>query len=141
MNSITTKVKILNCSAKATAIAIFAARQGASKSEICDRIAGNYYPLDFKISDIRPTCSFNATSQGTVPQAIKSFHEATSLGDAIRTAISLGGDSDTIAAITGSIAGAYYGVPGDIKGKALDYLDVRQRRIYDAWEKFAPVNR
>ncbi len=126
--------------AKATAVAVFMARQGATKSEIRDHIAGNYYSLDFKIDDIRPTYSFDETCQRTVPQAIKSFLEATSFEDAIRTAISLGGDSDTIAAITGSIAEAYYGVPGDIKEKALGYLDPRQRRIYDAWVKFAPTN-
>jgi ElaB/YqjD/DUF883 family membrane-anchored ribosome-binding protein len=72
-----------------------------------------------------------------VPQAIECFLESDSFEDAIRIAISLGGDSDTIGAITGAIAEAYYGVPDDIKGKALAYLDAELRAIYDEWEVFA----
>jgi ADP-ribosylglycohydrolase len=72
-----------------------------------------------------------------VPQAIKCFLESTSFEDAIRTAISLGGDSDTIGAITGAIAEAYYGVPDNIKEKALSYLDEKLRTIYDEWEGFS----
>jgi len=63
----------------------------------------DYYPLDFRIYDIRPTYRFNETCQETVPQAIQCFLESKSFEDAIRIAISLGGDSDTIAAITGAI--------------------------------------
>jgi ADP-ribosyl-[dinitrogen reductase] hydrolase len=62
--------------------------------------------------------------------------ESTSFEDAIRTAISVGGDSDTLAAITGSIADEYYGVPDDIKEKALTYLDKELRSIYDEWCEF-----
>jgi ADP-ribosylglycohydrolase len=68
-----------------------------------------------------------------VPQAIVAFLESTSFEDAIRTAVSLGGDSDTLAAITGSIAEAYYGVPKEIIVKALTYLDNELRSIYDEW--------
>ena len=75
----------------------------------------NHYGLDF----IRPIYVFDITCLGTVPPAIIAFLESTDFEDAIRNAISLGGDSDTIAAITGSIAGAYYGVPSDIaEGRA-----------------------
>lgn len=122
--------------AKATAVAIYLARKGANKNEIRQRIIRDYYPLDFKIDDIRATYRFNETCQETVPQAIECFLEATSFEDAIRTAISLGGDSDTIAAITGAIAEAYYGVPDDIKEKALAYLDEELRAIYDEWTAF-----
>ncbi|MDD4495266.1 MAG: ADP-ribosylglycohydrolase family protein [Eubacteriales bacterium] len=126
--------------AKATAVAIVMARHGALKSEIRDRIVAEYYPLDFRINDIRYTYRFNETCQETVPQAIECFLESTSFEDAIRTAISLGGDSDTIAAITGAIAEAYYGVPDDVKAKALEYLDEELRTIYNTWERFAPTD-
>ena len=126
--------------AAATAAAIYMAREGAIKSEIRDRISRDYYVLDFKIDDIRPTYRFNETCQETVPQAIECFLESTSFEDAIRTAISLGGDSDTIGAITGAIAEAYYGVPDKIKEKALTYLDEELLAIYDEWTAFAPTN-
>jgi ADP-ribosylglycohydrolase len=124
--------------AKATAVAIYMARRGALKNEIKECIERNYYPLDFRIDDIRPTYKFNETCQETVPQAIQCVLESTSFEDAIRTAISLGGDSDTIGAITGAIAEAYYGTPDEIKAKALGYLDDRLRAIYDEWEAFKP---
>jgi ADP-ribosylglycohydrolase len=120
--------------AQATALAIFLARNGKTKDEIKARIETDYYKLDFTIDEIRPTYEFNETCQETVPQAIKSFLESTNFEDAIRTAISLGGDSDTLAAITGAIAEAYYGVPDPIKEKALGYLDDRLRAIYDEWD-------
>jgi len=123
--------------AQATALAVCMARQGALKSEIRKRIERDYYPLDFFIDDIRSTYRFNETCQETVPQAIKCFLESTSFEDAIRIAISLGGDSDTIAAIVGAIAAAYYGIPDVIKETALSYLDSELRAIYDEWEAFA----
>ena len=122
--------------AEATVVAIYMARRGFSKSEIRERIAKDYYPLDFTIDEIRPTYRFNETCQGTVPQAIEAFLESKSFEDAIRTAISLGGDSDTLGAITGAIAEAYYGVPDDMREKALSYLDDELRAIYDEWEGF-----
>jgi type I restriction enzyme M protein len=125
--------------AKATATAIVMARRGAPKSEIRERIAGEYYPLDFRIDDIRAAYIFDVTCQGSVPQAIECFLEAVSFEDAIRTAISLGGDSDTIGAITGGIAEAYYGVPDDIKENALIYLNEDLRAIYDDWTEFAQL--
>ncbi|MGI6405296.1 MAG: ADP-ribosylglycohydrolase family protein [Syntrophaceticus sp.] len=122
--------------AEATVIAIFLALNGFTKSEIRDRISNEYYSLDFTIDEIRPTYIFNETCQKTVPQAIECFLESDSFEDAIRIAISLGGDSDTIAAITGAMAEAYYGVPDDIRHKGLAYLDEELRSIYDQWEKF-----
>lgn len=126
--------------AAATAVAIHMAQKGALKSEIRERITRDYYPINFEIDDIRTTYHFNETCQETVPQAIECFLEATSFEDSIRTAISLGGDSDTIAAITGAIAEAYYGVPEDLRDKALVYLDVELRTIYDDWAVFNPPN-
>ncbi len=74
--------------------------------------------------------------QDTVPQAIVAFLESTDFEDAIRNAISLGGDSDTLAAITGSIAEAAYGVPDEIKGKALSFLDKPLTEVYERWVAF-----
>ena len=108
--------------------------QGYSISDIRERITRDYYTIDFAINEIRPTYRFSETCQATVPQAIECFLESESFEDAIRTAISLGGDSDTIAAITGAIAGAYYGVPDDIKDKALSYLDDDLIEIFEEWE-------
>jgi len=126
--------------AEATAVAIYMARHGFLKSEIRDRISKDYYSLDLSIDEIRTTYKFNETCQETVPQAIQCFLESASFEDAIRTAISLGGDSDTIAAITGAIAEAYYGITEDLKEKALAYLDEELRAIYDEWTAFAPTS-
>lgn len=123
--------------AEATAVAIFLAREGATKDEIRKTIEEKYYPLDFSIDEIRPGFRFDETCQGTVPQAIQAFLESDSFEDSIRIAISLGGDSDTIAAITGAIAQAYYGIPDDIHNKALSFLNDDLRAIFNAWEDFA----
>ena len=82
-----------------------------------------YYTIDFTIDEIRSSYLFNESCQGTVPQAFQAFFEATDFEDAIRTAVSVGGDSDTLAAITGSVAEAYFGIDGDMEKTALSYLD------------------
>ena len=120
--------------AEATAVAVFLARQGMSKEEIKQYIEKNYYVLDFTIDEIRPTYRFNETCQDTVPQAMEAFFESVDFEDAIRTAISVGGDSDTLAAITGSVAEAYYGVPADTREKAIGFLDERLKKILFAFE-------
>ena len=122
--------------AEAAALAIYMARSGYRKSEIRDRITRDYYPLDFTIDEIRDTYQFNETCQETVPQAIEAFLESTSFEDAIRTAISVGGDSDTLAAITGAIAEGYYGVPSWIIEEALSYMDEELLAIYNDWQIF-----
>ena len=92
-----------------TAGATYLARTGASMEEI-KAFVGKYYNIDFTLDEIRPTYEFNETCQNTVPQAMQAFFESTSFEDAIRNAISIGGDSDTLAAITGAVAEAYYGM-------------------------------
>lgn len=94
--------------AEATAAAIFLARMGKNKEAIGGYICDHYYNLSQTLDEIRPTYWFNETCQNTVPQAIIAFLESTSYEDAIKNAISLGGDSDTLAAITGAIAWSYY---------------------------------
>ena len=115
--------------AEATSVAIYLAKTGSTKDEIRDYINKNYYNLDFTLDEIRPTYKFNETCQDTVPQAIEAFLESDSFEDAIRNAISIGGDSDTLAAITGGIAEAYYGIPDDIKKQAMYFLDDYQKGI------------
>ena len=109
--------------AEATAVATFLARTGKSMEEIREVIVRDYYPLDFTIDEIRPTYKFDVSCQGSVPQALEAFFESTSFEDAVRNAISIGGDSDTIGAICGAVAGAYYGVPEEIRSKAETFLD------------------
>ena len=93
------------------ACAIFLARTDHTRREIRDYITENYYDLGFTLDEIRHVYAFNESCQETVPQAIAAFLESDSFEDAIRNAISIGGDSDTLAAITGSIAEAFYWIP------------------------------
>lgn len=111
--------------AEATAAAIYLARSGINILEIRDFINKSYYPMDFTLDGIREKYQYDTTCQGTVPQAIMAFLESKSFEDAIRNAISIGGDSDTVAAITGGIAETYYGVPSSIRAHALTFLDQR----------------
>lgn len=98
--------------AEATASAIFMARNGSSKKEIKKYIENEFhYDLNRTLDEIRPSYHMDETCQKTVPEAIIAFLEATDFEDAIRNAVSLGGDTDTLGAITGSIAEAYYGIP------------------------------
>ena len=94
------------------------------------------YDLSKTLDEIRPTYRFNESCQDTVPQAIIAFLESADFEDAIRNAISLGGDSDTLAAITGSIAEAAYGVPDEIKEKALSFLDEPLIEVYERWTTY-----
>lgn len=121
--------------AEATTVAIFLARNGHTIDEIRAYVDKHYYKMDFTLDEIRDTYEFNETCQETVPQAIMAFLESISFEDAIRNAISIGGDSDTLAAITGSIAEAYYGVPDELKEKAKTYLDKRLLSIAIDFEK------
>ena len=115
--------------AEATTVAIFLARKGYKIDEIRKYINAHYYQLDFTLDEIRDTYEFNETCQNTVPQAIMAFLESTSFEDAIKNAISIGGDSDTIAAITGGIAEAYYGIPQELVDISKTYLDERLLNI------------
>ena len=120
--------------AEATAVAIYLARTGHTIPEIRDYIDANYYPMNFTLDEIRPRYAFSESCQGTVPQAITAFLESKSFEDAIRNAISIGGDSDTIGAITGGIAEAYYGIPEEMRAKAIEYLDERLSEIVVEFE-------
>lgn len=119
---------------QATVAAVFLALHGSSMAEIREHIDRNYYPMNFTLDEIRPTYKIDGSCQGTVPQAITAFLESTSFEDAIRNAISIGGDSDTIAAITGSIAGAYYDIPEMFRLLITPFLDEFQLGIIKRFE-------
>ena len=126
--------------AEATAVAIYMAKTGSGIFEIKDYIKENYYPMNFTLDEIRDTYRFNETFQDTVPQALQAFFESTGFEDAIRNAISIGGDSDTLAAICGSVAEAYYGIPDDIRKQALTFLDKDLLKLLTLFEsKYTPI--
>lgn len=109
--------------AQATAAAIYLARTGKSKQDIKQYIETTFsYDLGRTCDEIRPFYRFNESCQGTVPEAIIAFLDSSDFEDAIRLAVSLGGDSDTLACITGGIAEAFYGIPEDIEKQVSDKL-------------------
>ena len=124
--------------AEATVVAIFMAKTGSNIFEIRDYIDKNYYPMNFTLDEIRDTYHFNETCQETVPQALQAFFESTGFEDAIRNAISIGGDSDTVAAICGGVAEAYYGIPTDIRKHALTFLDQKLMQLLILFENKNP---
>lgn len=109
--------------AQAVAGSIWIMLNGGNKKNVKEYVENNYYKLDFELKEIRENYKFDVTCQGSVPQAIEAFLESENYEDAIRNAISIGGDSDTIAAIAGSLAEACYGIPRDIIKKTVSYLD------------------
>lgn len=125
--------------AQATAAAIFLAREGKTREEIKQYIEGTFdYDLSEPVDEIRECYGFDETCQGSVPQAITSFLESEDFEDAVRKAVSLGGDSDTLACIAGGIAQAFYGcVPEGIADEAMARLDDRLKSVVDEFmEKY-----
>lgn len=120
--------------AEAVATSIYFARRGYDKDWIRGKFE-NYYKIDFTLDEIRDSYKFDETCQGSVPQAFEAFYESVNFEDAIRNAISIGGDSDTIAAITGSIAEAFYGVPEWMVRAAKDYLDDMLKMTYRIFQQ------
>lgn len=120
--------------AEATAVAVYMAKEGKSKQAIRRTVTELYgYNLNFTCDQIRDTYIFNETCQETVPQALVAFLDALDYEDTIRTAISIGGDSDTIACIAGGIASAFYGgVPSEIREFALSKLPHElQQKVFE----------
>ena len=121
--------------AQATATAILLARQGRTQAEIKRYIEGLYdYDLSRTLDEIRPKYYHVESCQETVPEAITAFLEAEGFEDAGRKAVSLGGDSDTLTAITASIAEAAWGIPNEIETEALSRLDPFLRDVLERWE-------
>ena len=121
--------------AEAVACAIYLARTGSTKAEIRDFIETIFdYDLSRTCDEIRPGYHHVETCQETVPEAITAFLEGESFEDVIRTAVSLGGDCDTLTCIAGSMAEAFYGVPEDLKQKAREYLTPDLLEILDRFD-------
>lgn len=121
-----------------TAGCVCLARQGQPKTIIFD-FASSHYNIDFRLDAIREDYAFDATCQETMPVALAAFFESDSFEDAIRNAISVGGDSDTIAAITGSIAAEYFGIPRGIYKQGKTFLDAALLADLDAFEVIWPA--
>ncbi len=121
--------------AMTVAVSIFLANAGNTKVQIRDYVSQRYgYDLTRSLDEIRPSYKFDATCQGSVPEAITAFLEGESYEDTVRKAVSLGGDSDTIACIAGGIAEAFFGgLPEEIMSEALVRLDDNLRGIFDSW--------
>lgn len=100
--------------AEAVSMAILWARKGYTKYDIQNKILLSYYPIDFTLDEIRNKYRFDVTCQGSVPQAFEAFFDSVDFIDAIRNAVSIGGDSDTIACIAGSVAWEYYKAQGEL---------------------------
>ena len=122
--------------AEATASAIYLARTGRTKAEIKAYIEANFnYDLSRSCDEIRPTYRHVESCQETVPEAITAFLEGRSFEDVIRTAVSLGGDCDTLTCIAGSIAEGYYGVPEELKQQCRERLPEDLRKVLRRFEK------
>ncbi len=126
--------------AQAIALAVFLARKGHSKADILARVeAHSGYDLNFTLDEIRDSYSFDVSCQGSVPQALVAFREGTDFEDAIRGAISIGGDSDTIACMTGAIAEAHFGgVPPAIEREVRARLDAPLLSLLDTFREAFP---
>lgn len=129
--------------AQAVALCVMMARQGASKQQIRNTVEHDFgYDLSLTIDELRPRYSWygldnkddGVTCQGSVPQAIRAFIDGQDFEDCLRNAISIGGDSDTIGCITGSIAEAFYGIPTPMREQAWTYLPDELRSIITAFE-------
>lgn len=126
--------------AEATAAAIYLARTGSSKTEICDFIHTNYYDMSRSYEDLyNAPYEFHKTCQDTVPEAIICFLYSEDFETALRMAMLVNRDTDTAGAICGAIAGAYYGVPEHIKAKVREKLEINLLDVLDDFEEF--VNR
>ncbi len=122
--------------AVAVAGCIFILRNKGNKEDIVEYIK-NFYSINFTLDEIRPSYAFDVSCQGSVPQAIEAFLESDSFEDVISKAISIGGDSDTIAAIAGSIAEAYYPMLNITREKILSKLDNTLKSVLDNAIAFA----
>ena len=122
--------------AQAVAIAVYLARKGTTKEEIKLKMESDFKMRFFPLDDIRESYEFDSRSDYSVPPAIEAFLESSDYESAIRKAISIGGDSDTIAAIAGGIAEAFYGeIPDHIRTKGRLILDSGLKRVLDEFEK------
>lgn len=122
--------------AEAVSTSIFLLRNGMSKEELKEYIEKNYFKLDYDLEDLRRNYKFTSKSINSVPQAIFAFLESNSFEETIRNAISIGGDTDTIACIAGSLAESYYGIPEDLLEQVKPYLKDYMKELLDKEKVF-----
>lgn len=129
-------IKGAECVAMCISVALFARKTGDDRKTLIQRTAESYgYDLSRTTDEIRRTNTFDETCQVTVPQAVICFLESADFERAIHLAVSIGGDSDTIAAMAGSIAEAFYGIPEDIQEKAWGYLPLEMQDVITRFRK------
>ena len=121
--------------ATAVATSIFLLRCGISKLELISYIKNNYFDLDYDLEYLQHNYKFTSSAIDSVPQAIFCFMKSDSFENAIRTSLSIGGDADTIACITGSLAEAYYGVPEYLKEEVIKYIPDYMKEILSIYYK------
>lgn len=127
---------------QAIAMAIFHARHGCSKAKIKTLIEKEFrYKLGKTTNQMRKEKDYSLTTMVTVPQAIDCFLQSITFEDAIRKAISIGGDSDTIASMTGGIAGAYYNIPEKIRNQTLEVLPKDMKKVIDKFQSKVDKNK
>ena len=121
--------------AQATAAAVWHAANKWTRAEIRNYVEEHFYPLDFflTLDELRPVFRYDDSCQGTVPPALTAFFESSGFEDAIRNAISVGGDSDSLACITGGVAGAYYGVDVPMANQVLGRMDEQLVDVINAF--------
>lgn len=122
--------------AEAVSTTIFLLRNGMSKEELKEYIEKNYFKLDYDLEDLRRNYKFSSKSINSVPQAIFAFLESNSFEETIRNAISIGGDTDTIACIAGSLAESYYGIPAELLEQVKPYLKDYMKELLDKEKVF-----
>ena len=125
--------------AEAVAVTIFLLRTGHSKEDVYEYVKNNYYELNYDLEDLQRNNVFSSKSSVSVPQALYVFFQSNDFEDSIRKALSIGGDSDTIACMAGGIAEAYYGMPENLKEKAMEILDPYCRAIVEQFRKFCNI--
>ncbi len=127
--------------AQCVAAATFLARTGVTREDIRDFVSQRFgYDLDFTLDAIRPIYRFDVSCQGSVPQAVVAFLESRDFEDALRNAISIGGDSDTLGAMTGAIAEAFYGkIPMEIIRETWKQLPLPLREIIQGFSEKYPA--
>ena len=121
--------------AQATAAAVWHAANNWTRAEIWNYVEEHFYPLDFflTLDELRPVFRYDDSCQGTVPPALTAFFESSGFEDAIRNAVSLGGDSDSLACVTGGVAGAFYGADAAMGKKVLGRVDEELADVIDAF--------
>ena len=121
--------------AEVIATSIFFLKHGMSKVELIDYITKNYFNLDYDLEDLRHNYRFTSKAIDSVPQAIFCFLKSYSFESAIRIALSIGGDTDTIACITGALSEAYYGIPNEIIDDVSEYIPNYMKDILNKYYK------